>query len=119
MFAKKSPSGQDYILLYIYITQLVGPSVFSQPSLPACICIYTCITISVYALAGWFIYIYIYILVAFAGCRGGLLCDAFTGNTSCDLEALRGRFSIEANVLMLEAGDVPGGFSKNGQPSDA
>ena len=48
--------------------------------------------------------------------EGGLIADAFTGNSNADLDAVRRRFSADANVELLEGGDVPGGFSKHGQP---
>jgi hypothetical protein len=51
-----------------------------------------------------------------AGVAGCLLCDAFSGNNNADLESIRQRFASEANVKLLPAGLVPGGFSKNGQP---
>jgi len=51
-----------------------------------------------------------------ASARAGLLADAFTGNSSLEQEALRLRWCKENNVTMMS--DIPGGWSKNGQPCD-
>jgi hypothetical protein len=51
-----------------------------------------------------------------ATARAGLLADAFTGNSSAEQEALRVRWCNENNVTMMS--DIPGGWSKNGQPCD-
>jgi hypothetical protein len=51
-----------------------------------------------------------------ATARAGLLADAFTGNSSLEQEALRVRWCTENNVTMMS--DIPGGWSKNGQPCD-
>ena len=51
-----------------------------------------------------------------ATARAGLIADAFTGNSAAEQLNLRERWCKENNVEMM--GDIPGGWSKNGQPCD-
>ena len=51
-----------------------------------------------------------------ATARAGLIADAFTGNSAAEQQNLRDRWCKENNVEMM--GNIPGGWSKNGQPCD-